>query len=116
MNLMARSLVRTIVVFCVAVAVAALPLGPGYAPAKAMHAPAATAMPADCCPDGKPCDKGTPDCGLMPGCLAKCASATGAVPMTVTPALKVSVVDRSAGPESRVPASIQAPPAPPPRL
>jgi hypothetical protein len=116
MNAMARSLLRTIVVIFAAIALAAIPLGPGFAPVKAMHAPMGAGLSPDCCPDGKPCDKGMSDCGSMSGCLAKCSSVTGAVSATVTFALNVSSLERITVPGSRAPASPQAPPAPPPRL
>ena len=68
---------RPILIALIALAVALLPMAGGMAVATP-HA-AFTAPQADCCPNGKPCEKKTNGCGSVAGCVLKCFNLTGAV-------------------------------------
>ena len=71
---------RPILIALIALAVALLPVAGGMAVATP-HA-AFTAPQADCCPNGKPCEKKTNGCGSVSGCALKCFSLTGAIGCT----------------------------------
>ncbi len=69
---------RPILIAVIALAVALLPMAGGMALAM-QHDASLTACQADCCPNGKPCEKKTDGCGSMAGCVLKCFNLTGAV-------------------------------------
>ena len=110
------SIFRTILVSFVVLAVAMLPLAGGF-----VHANAATGMslgagPADCCPEGQPCEKPMHDCGSVAGCMLKCAGVSGAVVAAFAMTLTVSATERPPFALQRVLAPAQNPALPPPRV
>jgi hypothetical protein len=107
---------RAILVALIALSVAMLPVAGNVARAMSTEA-AFGAAHVDCCPHGKPCDKGTTnDCDSMAGCALKCFSFSGAV---VAP----SAVNRAELPTETSALVVQSfssssdnPPLPPPRV
>jgi hypothetical protein len=74
-------IMRTIVVFLVALSVAMLPLASGHAAPEAIPSPSNLVASAhDCCDhDGMPVDNAMKDCQAAAGCAAKCFSVCGVV-------------------------------------
>jgi hypothetical protein len=74
-------IMRTIVVFLVALSVAMLPLAGGHAASQAIPSSSKLVTPAhDCCEhDGMPADDVMKDCQAGAGCAAKCFSVCGVV-------------------------------------
>ena len=82
-DVLPMNLARAFLVSLIAVSVAMVPLAGGMARAEADRM-SATAMPSDCCPHGKPCEKKTSDdCGSMAGCALKCFNFSGALALGV---------------------------------
>jgi hypothetical protein len=79
------------------------------------HGPFA-AQQADCCPNGKQCEKKTDGCGSMAGCALKCFNFSGAVVsgtvVKPAPAAELAAVLASL----ILPSNPTAPPLPPPRV
>jgi hypothetical protein len=80
------------------------------------HGVAFAVQQADCCPNGKPCEKKTDGCGSMAGCALKCFNFSGAVVSGVVikpaPAADLEPVLASLG----LPSHPTTPPSPPPRV
>jgi hypothetical protein len=110
------SIFRTILVSFVVLAVAMLPLAGGFVHANAATDVALSAAPADCCPEGQPCEKTMHDCGSMAGCMLKCAGVSGVVLAPFAMALTVSATERPPFVLQRVLAPSQNPALPPPRV
>ncbi|MCJ7528394.1 MAG: hypothetical protein MUO37_09870 [Methyloceanibacter sp.] len=110
------SIFRTILVSFVALAVAMLPLAGGFGLANAATGVSLGAAPADCCPEGQPCEKPMHDCGSLAGCMLKCAGVSGAVMAPFTMALTVSATERPPFALQRLLAPSQNPALPPPRV
>jgi hypothetical protein len=107
---------RAILVAVVALAVAVLPVEGGMVRAEAAGM-SATAMPSDCCPHTKPCEKKTADdCGSTAGCALKCFNFSGISVSGVVAKLNAvaTVHPALAGVSSR--SNPTAPPLPPPRV
>jgi len=109
------SIFRAILVSFVALAVAMLPVAGGFVHANAATGVSLSAAPADCCPEGKPCEKAMHDCGAMAGCMLKCSGVSGAVSAPFAMALTVSANERPPFALQRLLAPSQNPPLPPPR-
>ena len=110
------SIFRTILVSFVVLAVAMLPLAGGLGLANAATGVSLGAASADCCPDGKPCEKTMHDCGSMAGCMLKCSGLSGAVVAPFAMALTVSATERPPFALQRVLAPSENPALPPPRV
>jgi hypothetical protein len=110
------SIFRAILVSFVALAVAMLPVAGGFVDANAAAGMSLSAAPADCCPEGQPCEKTMPDCGSMAGCMLKCPGVSGAVVAPFAMALTVSATERPPFAVQRVLAPSENPALPPPRV
>ena len=111
------TLVRTIFVAVMALSVAALPVAGGMARAGMSHEMTLAAGQADCCPEGKPCEKKkTDDCGSMAGCALKCFNYSAAVTAPHAVQLTFSILEKSAFIVPGVPSPSDNPPLPPPRV
>lgn len=121
------SLVRTILVALIAVAVAAMPASAGFvlavsasenASAHAVHAMDAAAIPAHCdhhMPPFDPGSKPTKDCTSMAACAAHCFNYSGTVVPAITPVPTASRL-QSIAPAGLVASTIGSPPFRPPRV
>jgi hypothetical protein len=105
---------RPILIAIIALAVALLPMAGGIALATP-HA-SFTAPQADCCPNGKPCEKKTDGCGSVAGCVLKCFNLTGAVAAHVAAALTPSASEKPELLMQAFPSPAENPPLPPPRV
>jgi hypothetical protein len=108
-------LLRALLVFFLAVAVATLPLAGGFARANAANDVSLSA-PADCCGNGDNCGKAMHDCGSMAGCVLKCSVVPGALPAPFALAAVARGVTQALPAYQRVLAASENPPLPPPRL
>jgi hypothetical protein len=109
------STARTILIALIALAVALLPMAAGMAVAMPQDA-SFTAAPADCCPNGKPCEKKTDDCGSVAGCAIKCFNLTGAVVVPFAAALTPSDLEKPSLALQGFRSMAENPPLPPPRV
>jgi len=107
--------IRAILVALIAFSVAALPVAGGTARAMS-HDAMLTAPMADCCPQGKPCEKPTNDCGSMAACALKCFTLTGAPVGPQVVALVGLASERPAFLRQRFRSPSEHPPLPPPRV
>ena len=105
---------RPILIALIALAVALLPMAGGMAVATP-HA-AFTAPQADCCPNGKPCEKKTNGCGSVAGCVLKCFNLTGAVAAPFAVSVTPSTLEKPALVTQAFRSPTQNPPLPPPRV
>ena len=112
---LSMSIVRTILIALTALAIALLPMAGGMALAMP-HDASFTAPQADCCPNGKPCEKKTDGCGSMAGCVLKCFNLTGAVAAHVAAALTPSASEKPELLTQASPSLAENPPLPPPRV
>jgi hypothetical protein len=108
------STARTILIALIALAVALLPMAGGIALATP-HA-SLTAPQADCCPNGKPCEKKTDGCGSMAGCVLKCFNLTGTVAAPFAVVVTPSALEKFALITQAFRSPTQNPPLPPPRI
>lgn len=107
--------IRVILVVLIAFSVASVPLAGGMA-FSMTHGVAFAAQQADCCPNGKPCEKKTDGCGSMASCALKCFNFSGAMVsgaiVKSDPAAELAPVLASL----ILTSNPTAPPLPPPRV
>jgi hypothetical protein len=108
-------IIRAILVALIAFSVATLPVAGGTARALS-HNAMLTAPMADCCPQGKPCEKPTNDCGSMAGCALKCPTFTAAPVTPQVTAFGVLISERPAFLRNSFRSPSEHPPLPPPRV
>jgi hypothetical protein len=106
---------RPILIALIALAVGLLPMAGGMALAMP-HDATLTGPQADCCHDGKPCEKKTDDCGSVPGCALKCFNLTGAVVVPFAAALTPSDLEKPSLALQGFRSPAENPPLPPPRV
>lgn len=107
---------RAILVAVVAFAVAALPIEGGMVRAEAAGV-SATAMPADCCPHAKSCEKrAADDCGSTAGCALKCFNFSGITVSGVVAKLNTEATVNPGLARLSPRSNPTAPPLPPPRV
>jgi hypothetical protein len=106
---------RHILIALIALAVALLPVAGGMALALPHDASFAAAN-ADCCPNGKPCEKETDGCGSVAACVLKCCGLTGAIAAPVAVSLTVSALEKPALALQGFRSPAENPPLPPPRV
>jgi hypothetical protein len=107
---------RAILIALIATSVAMLPVAGGMARAAATGI-SLSAMPADCCPHAKPCEKkSSDDCASMAGCALKCFNFFGTMApsavVRLTPAADLAPMLVNL----RFDSNPTAPPPPPPRV
>jgi hypothetical protein len=106
---------RPILIALIALAVALLPMAGGMAVAMP-HDASFTAPQADCCPNGKPCEKKTDGCGSISGCVLKCFNLTGAIAAPTAVSLTASAAEKPAFALQSFCSPAENPPLPPPRV
>jgi hypothetical protein len=106
---------RPILIALIALAVALLPVAGGMAFAMP-HDASFGAPQADCCPNGKSCEKKTDDCGSVAGCALKCFNLTGAVVAPFSAALTPSALEKPSLALQGFRSPAENPPLPPPRV
>ena len=106
---------RPILIALIALAVALLPVAGGMALAMP-HDASFTAPQADCCPNGKPCEKKTDGCGSVAGCVLKCFNLTGAVAAPFAASVTPSTLEKPALVTQAFRSPAENPPLPPPRV
>ncbi len=109
------STARTILIALIALAVALLPMAGGMALAM-QHDASFAAAPADCCPNGKPCEKKADGCGSVAGCVLKCFNPTGAVAAPFAAKLTPSDLEKPEFVTQTFHSPAENPPLPPPRI
>jgi hypothetical protein len=112
---LSMNICRHILVTLIALAVALLPMAGGMALAMP-HDASFTAAQADCCPNGKPCEKKTDGCGSVSGCVLKCFNLTGAIAAPVAVALRAAGLEKPALVTQAFRSPAENPPLPPPRV
>jgi len=80
------------------------------------HDSSFTAAQADCCPNGKPCEKKTDGCGSVAGCALKCFSLIGAVAAPFAAVLRPSALEKPALMTQAFRSPAENPLLPPPRV
>jgi hypothetical protein len=106
---------RTILIALIALAVGLLPMAGGMALAMP-HDASFAAAPADCCPNGRPCEKKSDGCGSVAGCVLKCFNLIGAVAAPFADTLTPSTLEQPALIAQAFRSPVENPPLPPPRV
>jgi hypothetical protein len=106
--------VRAILVVCVALSVAMLPMAGGMA--FAMQHDASLSNHGDCCPHGKPCEKKTDGCASVAGCLLKCCGVLASLPAPIKVALPEFASEKPAHAPRKFRSPFEYPPLEPPRV
>jgi hypothetical protein len=108
------STIRPVLIALIALSVAFLPLAGGLAFAMP-HEGGIVASDADCCPDGKPCEKKTNRCGVDSACMLKCSGLMGVSAAPPTLLLTISAMEEATLDSSAFCSPGEHPPLPPPR-